>query len=43
MQEAYAQHGVDVEYGTPEDLSARINGDIAAYRSVVAKAGIEQK
>jgi tripartite-type tricarboxylate transporter receptor subunit TctC len=43
MQEAYAQHGVDVEYGTPEELSARIGGDIAAYRSVVAKAGIEQK
>jgi hypothetical protein len=32
---------VAAEFGPPEQLGARIRGDIAKYRDVVAKAGIQ--
>jgi tripartite-type tricarboxylate transporter receptor subunit TctC len=41
MRAAFAQHGVDAEFGPPEQLGARIRGDIAKYQAVVAKAGIQ--
>jgi tripartite-type tricarboxylate transporter receptor subunit TctC len=41
MQAAFAQHGVEAEFGPPEQLGARIRGDIAKYQAVVAKAGIQ--
>jgi tripartite-type tricarboxylate transporter receptor subunit TctC len=41
MRAAFAQNGVAAEFGPPEQLGARIRGDIAKYRDVVAKAGIQ--
>jgi tripartite-type tricarboxylate transporter receptor subunit TctC len=41
MQATFAQHGVEAEFDTPEQLGARIRGDIAKYQAVVAKAGIQ--
>jgi tripartite-type tricarboxylate transporter receptor subunit TctC len=41
MRAAFAQHGVDAEFGPPEQLGPRIRGDIAKYQAVVAKAGIQ--
>jgi hypothetical protein len=41
MRAAFAHHGVDAEFGPPEQLGARIRGDIAKYQAVVAKAGIQ--
>jgi tripartite-type tricarboxylate transporter receptor subunit TctC len=36
-----AKQGVEVETGTPEAFTARIKGDLAKWREVVAKAGIK--
>jgi len=41
IHSAFAQHGVDVEFSSPEQLALKIRHDIAAYRDVVSKAGIE--
>jgi tripartite-type tricarboxylate transporter receptor subunit TctC len=36
-----AKQGIEVETGTPEAFAARIKGDVAKWRDVVAKAGIK--
>lgn len=41
--DAFAHHGVDAEYSTPQELASRIRNDIASYRAVVAGAGIQPK
>jgi tripartite-type tricarboxylate transporter receptor subunit TctC len=38
-----AKQGVEVDIGPPEELAARIRGDIAKWRDVAAKAGITAK
>jgi tripartite-type tricarboxylate transporter receptor subunit TctC len=38
-----AKQGVEVDTGTPEEFGARIKGDLAKWRDVVAKAGIKVK
>jgi len=38
-----AKQGVEVDTGTPEEFAARIKGDLAKWRDVVAKAGITVK
>jgi len=38
-----AKQGVEVDTGTPEAFAARIKGDLAKWREVVAKAGIKMQ
>jgi tripartite-type tricarboxylate transporter receptor subunit TctC len=40
MKELLAQQGLVAEAGPPEALTARVRGDIAKWREVIAKAGI---
>lgn len=39
LQKAFADRGVDAEFGPPEQLAARIREDIEKFRGVVAQTG----